>query len=90
VIVVRARPSPTVDELPVKEPPTPTATTPASLTLRATTNVPIVPIVLIVVIVVSSVRSGLREGWNDGQSEDDGGNEDGFAKNVASRRVGEL
>jgi hypothetical protein len=52
----------------------------------ATTNV---PIVLIVVIVVSSVRSGLREGWDDWQSEDDGGDEDSLAKNVASRRVGE-
>src|SRR5262249_48558344 len=41
-------------------------------------------------LIVSSVRPCLRERWNDRQGENDGSDEDGFAKNVSSRRVCEL
>jgi len=44
----------------------------------------------VVLGIVYFVRSRLRERWNDRQSEDDRGDEDGLAKNLASRRVCEL
>src|SRR5262245_16284028 len=89
-IVVRAGPSPAVDELPVEEPPT-MATTTASLALRATTAGRIALLtVRAAILLVCAVRSGLRERWNDGQSEDDRSDKDGLTKNLASRRVCEL
>src|SRR5262249_8894614 len=78
----RVRPSPASTKLPAEEPPMMAATT-APLALRATTG-------RVVIVIVRSVRSRLRERWNDRQSEDDGSAEDGLAKNVASRRVCEL
>ena len=69
--------------------------TTASTALRAATDVRIVLTVLIasmtlIVLIVSPARSCLRNRRNDRQSENDGSDEDGLAKNVSSRRVGEL
>lgn len=69
--------------------------TTASAVLRVATDAHLVSIVLIasmalVVLITPFIRPCLRERWNDGQSEDDRSNEDGLAKNVASRRVCEL
>jgi hypothetical protein len=60
------------------------ATTTLSLALRATTSG------RTVLIALCAGRSGPRERWSDGQSENDGSDEDGLAKNLASGRVCEL
>src|SRR5262245_63632955 len=79
-----------VDGLPVEEPEMMAATT-APLALRATTGrVVFIALIAAIIVIVCSVRSSLREGGNDGQSEDDRSNEDGLAKNLASRRVCKL
>jgi hypothetical protein len=61
------------------------ATTTASLALRATTDgrTALIPLIAL----IAAGRSSPREGWSDGQSENDGSDEDGLAKNLASRRV---
>jgi hypothetical protein len=71
------------------------ATTASTALRAAATGVRIVLIasmalIALLVLIVSSVRPCLRERWNDRQSENDGSDEDGFAKNVSSRRVCEL
>src|SRR5262249_16142792 len=84
-IVVRVRPSPAVDGLPVEEPPTPMATTPASLTLRGTTDGRAVFVVItVIILLICSVRCSLGEGRNDRQSD-----KDGLAKNISCRGVWE-
>ena len=47
-------------------------------------------LIALLVLIESSVRPCLRERRNYRQSENDGSDEDGFAKNVSSRRVCEL
>src|SRR4030095_6394225 len=44
----------------------------------------------LIVLILSPARSCLRNRRNDRQSENDGSDEDGLAKNVSSRRVCEL
>ena len=64
-------------------------TTTAPLALRATSTgrIALLTVFTVLPLLICSVRSGLRERWNDGQSENDRSNEDGLAKDVASRRV---
>ena len=81
-IVVGVRPPPAVEPLP-GEPQKTMATTTLSLALRATTDGR-------TALLVRAGRSGPRERWSDGQGENDGGDEDGLAKYLASRRSSEL
>jgi len=71
------------------------ATTASTALRAAATAVRIVLIasmalIAVLVLVGSYVRPCFRERWNDRQSENDRSDEDGFAKNVSSRRVCEL
>jgi len=63
------------------------ATPTVSLALRATTDG---RTALIALLAVSAARASPRERWSDGQSENDGSDEDGLAENLTSRRVCEL
>jgi len=66
------------------------ATTPASLTLRGTTDGRAVFVVItVIILLICSVRCSLGEGRNDRQSENDRSDKDGLAKNISSRGVWE-